>query len=206
MFENLKITDHHIYRGTLPKMSAVAYQYLLAGNGVFVQAQNRHWQAVIPVQSAEINGLPSLNPQVVCRHGKIPSSLLGHLLPDARRSRAERGGLAEALYRIEFSKGKWKLRKPVQEATACSVVTETPLNENTVVELHTHGKYSACFSATDNEDERGLLLYGVIGELNRPITKLRARFGIYGHMHEFSVLSLFSAEQWPQDLSHEYPD
>ena len=50
-----------------------------------------------------------------------------------------------------------------------------------MLELHSHHRYPARFSATDDADEQRLCLYGVVGRLNdaRPHVALRA--GAYGH-------------------------
>jgi len=46
--------------------------------------------------------------------------------------------------------------------------------------MHSHGQMRAWFSTTDNADETGLKLYGVIGRLDAvPVVKLR--IGAYGY-------------------------
>ncbi len=207
MFDQLKITDHHIYKGgDLPKMTAIGYQYLLAGNGLFVQAQNPHWQAVIPVAACVVRGLPLLQTQVVCRHGLIPSQLLTSILVDARDT-SQQGQLIEMLYRIHWREdGLWYVTKPPQEASPTWVKTSVPADDNTVLELHTHGNYAPHFSPTDNEDEKGLCLYGVIGYLNKPTPEIQMRFGIYGHVAQIQVKPRFTLEDWPIQLTHERPE
>ncbi len=206
MFDQLKITDHHIYTGDdLPKMTAIGYQYLLAGNGLFVQAQNTHWQAVIPVAACVVRGLPSLQTQVVCRHGRIPSQLLTTILVNAQDT-SQQGQLIEMLYRIHWREdGLWYVTKPPQEASPTRVKTTVPADNNTIMELHTHGKYAPCFSQTDTEDELGMCLYGVIGYLNKPTPEIQVRFGIYGHVSQIQSRPLFTPEDWPVQLTHERP-
>lgn len=44
------LVTHHVYDGCrLPPYDAQAYQYILAGNGVFVRAETRFFSAFLPV-------------------------------------------------------------------------------------------------------------------------------------------------------------
>ena len=69
----------------------------------------------------------------------------------------------------------------MQDKSAGSVVYE--VGTSVVLEMHSHGHMGAWFSSTDDVDETGLKLYGVIGKLNAtPIVKLR--IGVYGYFRE----------------------
>ena len=57
-----------------------------------------------------------------------------------------------------------------------------------VAEFHSHGSSRAFFSATDDRDEQGFRIYGVVGRLNDPRPELRLRMGVYGH---------FAPVDWP---------
>ena len=50
-----------------------------------------------------------------------------------------------------------------------------------VAEFHSHGSARAFFSATDDRDEQGFRIYGVVGRLDAPLPELRLRVGVYGH-------------------------
>ena len=194
MFENLKITDQHIYRGgQLPAMTAHSYQYILAGNGVFVQAQNRHWQMVIQIAACQVRGLATLTPQLICRHGKLPSQLLSQIVANARQARNGHGSLVEALYWIQWDAGHWTVEKPPQTATAARVTTQKVADQTVVIEMHTHAEATAFFSATDNRDEQGLGVYGVLGSLHQPQVELCMRVGVYGYFQQVALTQLFDS-------------
>ena len=58
-----------------------------------------------------------------------------------------------------------------------------------VAEFHSHGSARAFFSATDDRDEQGFRIYGVVGRLDTLRPELRLRVGVYGH---------FAPVEWPQ--------
>ena len=58
-----------------------------------------------------------------------------------------------------------------------------------VAEFHSHGRHRAFFSATDDRDEQGFRVYGVVGRLDKPEPELTLRLGIYGH---------FASLEWQQ--------
>lgn len=59
MIDNL--ATYHIHkRDPLPVNDALAYQYILAGNGVFVRAETRFFTALLPITACTVRGLPPL--------------------------------------------------------------------------------------------------------------------------------------------------
>ncbi|GAH75566.1 unnamed protein product [marine sediment metagenome] len=77
---------------------------------------------------------------------------------------------------------------PVQDKSAGSVVYE--VGTSIVLEIHSHGQMAAGFSSTDNMDETGLKLYGVIGSLDAvPVVKLR--IGAYGYFKDLRWRDVF---------------
>ena len=58
-----------------------------------------------------------------------------------------------------------------------------------VAEFHSHGSSRAFFSKTDDADEQGFRIYGVVGRLDDPESELSLRVGVYGH---------FAPADWPQ--------
>src|SRR5690606_525880 len=97
IFDNL--VTYHIHQwAPLPPLDALAYQYLLAGNGLFIRAETRFFQVLIPATTCTVRGLPPLQPHFQLHTGRIPERLLAAALADARRARRPAGGLNEALY------------------------------------------------------------------------------------------------------------
>ena len=75
---------------------------------------------------------------------------------------------------------------PEQAGTAASLTYPPP---DVVAEFHSHGKGRAFFSKTDDKDEQGFRIYGVVGRLDTPERELSLRVGVYGH---------FAPVQWSQ--------
>ena len=81
----------------------------------------------------------------------------------------------------------YRLVVPPQVGTSASLAYQPPAG--VVAEFHSHGSSRAFFSATDDRDEQGLRIYGVVGRLDALRPELRLRVGVYGH---------FGPLDWPQ--------
>jgi PRTRC genetic system protein A len=163
----------------------IFYDYILAGNGVFVRAENALIKATISIsEPVTIRGLPPLQQSVELKHGRIPGHLyelaLSVFIADPRR---------EQIVVVVWD-GEYHLRVPVQQGTECSVHYETL--PATVAEIHSHGMMSAFFSGTDNQNEKGLCLYGVVGNLDRLIPEINMRIGVYGYFEPLNFSEVFS--------------
>lgn len=85
---------------------------------------------------------------------------------------------------------KWEVIVPEQRVTGVSVdydpneaITMTALNENLllVADIHSHHVMPAFFSHTDDEDEVGVRLFGVFGNMKGTTYDLLFRAGAGGH-------------------------
>ena len=81
----------------------------------------------------------------------------------------------------------YRLVVPPQAGTATRLAYQPPAE--VVAEFHSHGSSRAFFSATDDRDEQGFRIYGVVGRLADALPELRLRVGVYGH---------FAPADWPQ--------
>lgn len=151
------------------------YAYVLAGNGVWKLGTSPLLWALVPVVRCRVAGLPPLTVQVRSRV-RVPGSVLGAVLADARRVAAD---AREAMYLVAVreEQGRWRVRveRPHQEGTASQVRYHYAADGWQVVcDLHSHHGMRAFFSATDDADEGGLRLYGVVGHvLDAPEVRLR---------------------------------
>ena len=68
---------------------------------------------------------------------------------------------------------------PPQVGTATTLAYVPPAG--VVAEFHSHGTSRAFFSATDDRDEQGFRIYGVVGRLDTPLPELSLRVGVYGN-------------------------
>ncbi len=150
------------------------YDYVTAENGVFIEAEGRFLAARVQVTKGVIRGLAPLAPALVLRYGPIPQHLfdmaLSAMLIDPEHER---------YVAVTWADG-YHICVPEQEVSATSTVYE--VQDDTVLDLHSHGGMRAFFSGTDNHDESGFRLFGVVGDLSGT-PQLRLRVGLYGYHH-----------------------
>ena len=119
-----KLVTYHIHKcDPLPANDALAYQYVLAGNGVFVRAETRFFKALLPVTACTVRGLLPLHPQFQLLVPRIPARLLDVVLADARCARRPDNGLNEVLYQFHHHGRAVQVKKPTQQTTPTSVTT-----------------------------------------------------------------------------------
>ena len=158
------------------------YDYIIASNGIFIEAEGSLIAARIPVAECEIRGLAPIETKISLTYGSIPQRFfdlaLDLFLADSSSEH----------YVAVVGDAGYHFYIPVQDKSAGSVVYE--VITSVVLEMHSHGHGGAWFSSTDNVDETGLKLYGVVGELNAtPIVKLR--IGAYGYFKDLSWREVF---------------
>lgn len=182
---NMKIVDAVLANGNipLPPIQAVGYEYVVAGNGLFVRAENPHMRAMVQVSCSQLRGLAVLRP---CFELKIPHAPVGILraaLRDARESLPN-----EAMYQLVFD-GGWRCIRPRQCASRAALeFDDTP---TAVIDLHSHGQMDAFFSSVDDGDECGLRVYAVLGNVGSARVKLVMRAGVYGHYMPLEMTDVF---------------
>lgn len=125
------------------------YNYILAANGLFIQAEHDRLRATIPVAPAPVRGLAPLEPHVELPHGPIPRHLLYRTLSLMRRV-APRELFAAFTWSPETD---YALHVPQQDAAPARVTYEP--QPDTVLEMHSHGLLNAYFSSQDDSDEQG---------------------------------------------------
>ncbi len=189
--------DLHGHKGIwLEGRKGAYFNYILAGNGLFIEAQSPLLSGRVLVAGADVRGLPALAPEFHLHHGKIPRYLLdlalGAMLaaPDKER------------YLCVTYDREYRLRTPIQVGSGISVEYERM--DNVVLDLHSHGKMGAFFSGTDDKDEQGLRLYGVVGGIGgvpgSPL-RVRMRLGVYGYFNQVELKDVF--EDMPGGLIDE---
>jgi len=152
----------------------VFYNYILAANGLFIQARNAHLAATVCIAPQVVRGLAPLEESIRLLHGKIPMYFLNLALsvlcikPDIEQYLA-------LTWRDNYSLGI-----PSQSQTAASVNYETL--SGTVLDIHSHvGGVPPRFSGIDDHDEQGFCLYAVVGDLRSLCPTVELRLGIYGY-------------------------
>lgn len=198
MFHNL-VTYHVHKRDPLPANDALAYQYILAGNGLFIRAETCFFEAILPLAACTVRGLAPLRRCFRLKVARIPARLLDTILTDARRARRPDSGLNEVLYQFHHHGQTVQVKKPAQHATAVTVLAAGVDDERILCDLHSHGNMHAFFSRTDDADEQGAKVYAVIGKLDTA-PEMRLRVGVYGYWLPLPVTAVFSGSGPFQDL------
>ena len=121
MFNNL-VTYHVHKRDPLPPSDALAYQYILAGNGLFVRAETCFFEAIVPIVACTVRGLAPLRHHFRLKVPRIPARLLDIILADARRARRPDGGLNEIFYQFHHHGRTVQVQKPPQQTSCASVM------------------------------------------------------------------------------------
>ncbi len=176
------------------------YTYIVAANGVFVEASGPLISARVPIADCPIRGLAPAAAMVKLTYGSIPQRFWDLALdafmaqPDQERYVAITGAAGYAF------------QVPEQEVTDSRVTYQN--SDNVVLDLHSHAHMPAFFSPQDDTDEVGLRLYGVVGRLNAaPVVKLRV--GVFGYFMSLSWKDVFdgslagAAEQETEEVKEE---
>ena len=173
------LVDYLVARSGVPPRSGLAYDYVVAGDGVYLATENELLTVRVPVARAALRGLPPIYAECSLKRGRLPLQLWEQLLLVARALGAAG---REVLLAVDHDPDAgYRLCLPRQVVGATHVAYVPRSDGQTVLELHSHHRYAARFSATDDADEQRLCLYGVVGRLGdaRPHVALRA--GAYGH-------------------------
>ena len=178
------------------------YDYILAENGVWIEAEGNLLAARVPVIHGQIRGLAPMEPVVVLRYGLVPQRFfdlaLSAMLTDITK---------EHYVVVTWNDG-YHFYVPEQERHGGGVKYE--VGDQVIVDLHSHGRMMSWFSTTDNKDELGLKLYGVVGKLDKT-PEVRLRVGVYGYYHpvswgevfEGSLLGVLDALEIPLELDED---
>lgn len=160
-------------RGGLAGEPGLFYDYILAGNGLFIRAQGPLLGATVLVAPATVRGLLPLEERVELTPGRVPRALydlaMSILWADPCRER----------YLAVAWEGEYRLRMPAQEGGPGGVSYERL--RSTVLDIHSHGAMGAFFSGTDDRDEQGLCLSMVVGKLDSLLPEVKLRVGVYGY-------------------------
>ena len=168
--------------GGLAGVHGIGYDYVLGLGGVYVQSRSAHLTVRVPVAPGAVRGLAPVAEKVELSHGPIPASLFELGLRWFRDDPE-----TERLFAVRWDGDAYRLVVPPQAGTATRLAYVPPAG--VVAELHSHGTSRAFFSATDDRDEQGFRIYGVVGRLDALQPELSLRVGVYGH---------FAPLDWPQ--------
>ncbi len=163
------------------------FDYVLAKNGLFIEAEGRWLAARVMVAGCEIRGLSPLKEQVVLRYGKIPK-----LYFDLALGELWKVSTLERFVAITYNQG-YHVTVPEQLDGAIALEYQNP--DKVVVDLHSHGTMPAFFSQKDDKDDLGFKIFGVVGQPAGG-AQLLLRVGVYGY-HTFVPWSDIFEDECP---------
>ncbi len=194
------LVDYLVARHGLPPRSGLAYDYIVAGDGVFVSATNSLLDVRIPVARRKIRGLDPVFAACTLLHGRVPAGLWGAVL---RCLHFARNSGCEVLVGIDIDSAN-RYRVVVPEQRVGPLAVEYAPKEGWVLEVHSHLDGPAYFSSTDTADEQGLRLYGVVVRLGQPRPRVALRAGAYGYFLPIPWSSVFDGD--PASIDDVYAD
>ena len=170
------------HREGLTGAHGIGYDYVLGSGGLYVQSESAHLTARVLAAPCTVRGLASVTEKVELAHGPIPARLF-----EVGLRWFQDDPHTERFFAVRWDGRSYRLVVPEQEGTASSLEYTPPAG--VVAEFHSHGRSRAFFSKTDDGDEQGFRVYGVVGRLDTDLPELSLRVGIYGH---------FATAGWPQ--------
>ena len=169
----------HAHDGVPPRVGR-SWDIITAGDGVWLATDNPVLSLRVPIAPCHIQGLAPIGPACELRQGLVPQACWDDAV-SLFRWHAARGHESLALVLLDTI-GGYRLVAPQQSLTPSRVEYELPDGLGLpLLHLHSHHMMQAYFSATDDADERGLCLYGVVGRLDTAEPEVALRAGAFGH-------------------------
>lgn len=163
----------------------MAYDYILAENGLFIQAKGPLLVARIPIAHVKVRGLAPVDRKVELVHGGIHPRIYDLALSILSINRRIERYLA-----VTWENDEYHLKDPWQDGGGGGVDYE--VIPNRILDIHSHGSSKLEeFSFIDNMDELGLRLYAVVGRLHELLPSLEIRVGIYGYFASVKFEEIF---------------
>jgi len=188
---NLSLIDYALATTTsLSPTANCLYQYIMAANGIFIRAENRTFRIVSQIAKVPIAGLARVENEFKFHLPRIPLVLTEQLLDRCQSHYPD-----EVYLQLSFNGELWAIEQPQQVASGSSVRWQG--GDSCDIEIHSHPHHQAKFSLIDDEDERGLCLYAVIGFPTKD-AEILLRVGIYGQW--FAYLPANTVFELPECL------
>ena len=201
-FEELvveKIRSNILTEGSITELVKVVDEEM---DGI---AQDQRWRPLRPVRERPPDGAGNRR----LLHGAGPRSRdrEGAAHPRPHPVATLRAGAAlvpgrpgqERLFAVRWDGDSYRLVVPPQAGTATRLAYVPPAG--VVAEFHSHGSSRSFFSATDDRDEQGFRIYGVVGRLDTPLPELSLRVGVYGHFASVDWLQVFDGPNPTRDTN-----
>lgn len=179
-----------------PQITGVLYDYVLAGNGVFIRAKRPEMKVQFQIGVCEVRGLPELEEIFEWDFEPVARETVERMLSIARAEAIEDREVLFHLTRGEMSSWNngWELVRPPQLADGghCKPLEDGPgsSHASALIECHSHHNMRAYFSGIDDADEQGFRIYAVMGTvLSAP--EIRVRVGVHGYFWDIDPRWVF---------------
>lgn len=168
-----------------PINSIVGYEYIIAGNGVFIRAENKFFKVCFRIANCMIRNLVWCEEYFEIKNGKIPLEIC-----EAVKNEIENGDTTkEKFIQVLYTNREYTIFIPEQTGTGTAVKYESA-EQNVILEVHTHPEMSAFFSDIDDRDEKGFRLYGVFSVIDGKVTDFVVRLSVYGYYKKIHYLDI----------------
>ena len=177
---------------------ASLYEFVIAGNGLFVRARRCGLEAMIPISMCGIRGLQAVKPYVRLEAGRIPLICTQVILVEFQSDLPN-----ESLFWVRLEDKKWKVIKPRQIADENSVHPVDPFDPAgaaALLDVHSHNTMEPFFSTDDDKDETGFRIFAVFGLLDTQPCVM-ARVGIYGYCWRLDAGDVFILPEGVRDIA-----
>lgn len=175
----------------LPPIGNCLYEYVLGADGIFVRAQRPEFEVMLCATEAKakVAGLAEIKSHFLFHLPCVPVELVERIYI---KSLAEMP--MEILFHLLWDGDRWELVVPeqTQSPSRCKPVEDGPDSSyaKAVIEVHSHGTGPSYFSGTDDLEEKGFRIYGVIGSL-KTSPHLNVRVGVYGNYYHIPAEWVF---------------
>ncbi len=189
----MAMVEYLVARDGVPTRQGLAFDYLLAGDGLYLTTGNDDLDVRVPLADCNVRGLPPVYPACNLKHGRLPQWIWDAIVWAAHVGYM-RG--REVLLAVTFDQSVgYRLIVPPQVSGPERVVYRPPASA--VLEVHSHGPLQATFSSIDNRDEQGLRLYGVVGRLDSGQPEVAFRVGAFGNFLSVPWETVFEGSSGP---------
>ena len=192
------LVDYLVARHGLPPRSGLAYDYLVAGDGLFIAASSSLLEVRIPVARCRVRGLEPVFAACTLVRGRVPARLWEIVL---RCLQVVHTAGSEVLVGIAHD-ADCGYHPVLPDQTVGPMAVEYMPEDGWLLELHSHRDGPPRFSATDTADEQRLRLYGVVGRLDQPRPQVALRAGAYGYFLAVPWTSVFDGDPDSVDDVH----
>lgn len=196
-----KFVEHKIASHETEAITAVMFEYLMAGNGLFIRAKRREFSVCLPVCRASVKGLPEVKSGTVWHKPRIPVHIWLQILENARQG-SDPGYFREDVYVVFWheSTSQWRWKNIGKDRQWARAIADDSLSEygEACIELHTHPDGVIHFSKSDDRDEEGKFrIFGILIDVHTPNPKIRFRCGVYNY---FAQIPAYYISEMPEEL------